>query len=219
VAVPAQENGYLDLTDPMPRQPIRNPNEGGMGGWCGGGGDLSAMPEINVSVVSIDKSEYSLGEEVTFEVRIENTGKQNIEIPWTPHLGDLEPSDRTRSYRYRSALLLLTFTDPDSRRSFSLGDAFYGSAEVPGTIWELRPRQSVLIRARKRLEAYEDWWQKRVKEVQPLPLKASANLMVNETTYSPGKNGELGSESVDCTPINTKKANQLDVSLWPASSK
>jgi hypothetical protein len=212
----AQEIGYLDLTDRVPRQPIHSPKGGGIGGGCGGGGgDSSAIPEISVTLVSIDKRAYSIGEEVTFEVRIENTGRYSIEIPWTPHLGNLEPSDSTRAYTYRSALLVLTLTDPDSRRSFGLGDTFYGSTEVPGTMEELRPGQSVLIRTRKRLEVYEEWWEKRIKEVQPLPLKASPDLMLNEMTYSPPSNkGDLGSENTRCTPMNTRKSNHLDVVLW-----
>jgi hypothetical protein len=218
-AILGQEAGYLDLTDPTPRQRIRNPN-GGIGGFCVGNGDIasSAIPEITLTLVSIDKREHSIGEEVTFEVRIENTGRSSIEIPWTSHSGDLEPSDPTRSYTYRSALLILSLTDPDSHRSFSLGDTFYGSTEVPGTIRELLPSQSVLIRTRKKIETYEEWWEKRIKEVQPLALKASPDLMLNEMSYSPSEKGNLGSENVHCTPINTKKSNQLDVLLWPRSS-
>ena len=76
----AQEVGYLDLTDPVHRQRIHSPNGGGTGGFCGGGGsDSSAIPEITVVLVSIDKRAYSIGEEVTFEVRIENTGRYSID--------------------------------------------------------------------------------------------------------------------------------------------
>jgi hypothetical protein len=220
LAVLAQEGGYLDLTDPLPRQRIHSPTGGGTGGFCGsGGGDPTAIPETTVTLVSLDKREYSIGEEVTFEVKVENTGRHSIEIPWSPHLGDLEPSDPTRPYTYRTALLILTLTDPDSRQILTLGDSFYGSTEVPGTIRELRPSQSVLIRTRKSIEIYDDWWGKRIMEVQPLLLKASPNLMLNEMTYSPSEKGDLGSESARCTPMNTKRPNQLDVFLWPRSSK
>jgi hypothetical protein len=44
-----------------------------------------------------------------------------------------------------------------------------------------------LIRARKRIETYDDWWVKRVQEVQPLALKVSPGLMVNEMTYLPSE--------------------------------
>jgi len=216
----AQEVGYLDLTDSVPRERMRSPN-GGTGGFCGGGGSAStAIPEITLRLVSVDKRAYSMGEEVTFEIRVENTGKESVEIPWTPHLGDLEPGDPTQSYTYRSAVVILNLTDPDSHHSFDLYGNFYGSTDVPGTIQEVRPSQSVLIRTRRRLETFEDWWVKRVKEVQPLPLKASPGLMLNTMTYSPDEKGDWhsASENSQCTPLNTRKANHLDVVLWPRSS-
>jgi hypothetical protein len=218
-AMLSQEVGYLDLTDPAPRHRIRNPN-GGTGGFCGGS-ESSAIPEVTLTLVSVDKRAYSMGEEVTFEIRVENTDKQNIEIPWTPHLGDLEPGDSTQSYTYQSAVVGLILTDPDSHRSVDLYGYFYGSADVPGTIRELRPSQSVLIRARRKVETYEDWWVKRVQEVRPLPLKASPALMLSTVIYSPNENGDLlsASENSHCTLLNTKKANQLDVAVWPRSSK
>jgi hypothetical protein len=76
----AQEVGYLDLTDPVPREPIHSPTGGGVGGYCGSSGS-SALPEVTLTLVNVDKSTYSMGEEVTFEVRVVNTGKKNIEIP------------------------------------------------------------------------------------------------------------------------------------------
>jgi hypothetical protein len=117
LGVLSKQDGYLDLTDPVPRQRIHSPTGGGTGGFCGGGGgDPTAIPETTVTLESLDEREYSVGEEVTFEVKVENTGGKNIEIPWSPHLGDLEPSDPTRSYTYRVGLLILTLTDPDSHR-------------------------------------------------------------------------------------------------------
>jgi hypothetical protein len=179
----------------------------------------SAVPEATLTLVSIDKRAYSMGEEVTFEVRVENTSKSSIEIPWTPHLADLEPGDPTRPYTYQNAAVVLDLTDPESHRSFDLFGIFYGSPDVPGTIRELRPSQSVMIRARKRLEIYEDWWGNRVKEMQPLSLQASPGLMLNSTTYTPNEKGDSGSENSRCTPLKIKKANQMDVVLWPRSSK
>ena len=38
----------------------------------------------------LDKTSYSMGEEITFEVKIQNTGREAIEMPWTSHLGDLD---------------------------------------------------------------------------------------------------------------------------------
>jgi hypothetical protein len=217
-AIFAQEVGYLDLTDPAPHQRIHSPTGGGTGGFCmSGGGDSSAIPEITVNLTSVDKVAYSVGEEVTFEVKIQNTGRLGIEIPWTPHLGDLEPSDPTRSYTYRTAVLVLTLKDPTSHDFLTFGEHFYGSSDVRGSIREFLPNQSIVIRARKKIETYDAWFVSRTKEVQPLLLKASANLMLNEMTYAPNKNGDLGSENTRCIPVNSKIASQVDILVWPRS--
>jgi hypothetical protein len=214
----AQEVGYLDLTDPAPRQRIHSPTGGGIGGFCvSGDEDSSAIPEITVSLSSIDKLAYSIGEEVTFEVKIQNTGRFLIEIPWTPHLGDLEPSDPTRSYTYRTALLVLTLKDATSHDFLTLGKHFYGSSDVRGSIRELRPNQSIVIRVRKKIETYDARFANRTKEVQPLLLQASPSLMLNEMIYAPSKNGDLGSENTRCIPVHAKSASQVDILLWPRS--
>jgi hypothetical protein len=213
----AQDVGYLDLSDPAPRDRIRSPN-GGTGGFCGSS-ESSGNPEVILTLVSLDKRAYSMGEEVTFEVKVENTGKETIEVPWTQSLGDLEPSDQTKSYNYRTAAFVLTLTDWALHRSFSIQGYAYGSKDVPGTIRELRSSQSVLIRARRRLESHEDWLGKRVKEVQPLPLKASPRLTLNSVTYSPSEGGVSASENSSCIPLNAKNANEVDVALWPRGSE
>jgi hypothetical protein len=217
LALLAQDAGYLDLTDPAPHGRIRSPN-GGTGGFCGNS-ESSGNPEVTLTLVSLDKRAYSIGEEVSFEVRVENTGTKTIEVPWAPGLGELEPADPTISYRYLTAAFVLTFTDPRSHRSFSIQGYAYGSKDVPGTIRELRSSQSVLIRARRRLEIYEDSWRKRIKEVQPLPLKASPGLMLNSEIYSPGEIGVSASENSSCIPLRAKKENEVDVALWPRGSE
>jgi hypothetical protein len=81
----------LDLTDPAPRHRIRNPNGGG-GGFCEGGGVSGVViPDLTLTLMSVDKLAYSVDEDVTFEVKAENTSTHSIVIPWTLHLADLEP--------------------------------------------------------------------------------------------------------------------------------
>jgi hypothetical protein len=114
--VAAQQIGWLDLTDTHPRDRIRAPHN--VGSVCGGGSGFTPNIEISIAVVSLDKGSYSLGEEVTYEVKIQNSGKEPIEIPWTPHLGDLEPTDSSQFYTFLHAAVSLIFTEPGSNRSF-----------------------------------------------------------------------------------------------------
>jgi hypothetical protein len=186
-AVSAQKVGYLDLTSPAPRQRVRNPN-GGMGGHCEGGGvSGNVIPDLTLT----------------------------LEIPWTLQLADLEPGDPTQSYTYQSAVVSVRLTDPSSPRFIGLYVEFYGSTRVPGTIRELRPSQSIVIRARSKLDFYEEWWRKKISDVQPFAVKAEPDLMLNTVTYSPNETGDSASENSACIPLITKRKNQIDVLLWP----
>jgi hypothetical protein len=201
--------GYLDLTTPAPRMPTRSPKRFS-GESCGIGGPVTS-PGATVTLISLDKSTYSLGEKITFELKIENSGKETIEIPWTPDLALLEPSDRTQYFSYRSASFGITLTVPDSDHFLFVLGFSYGSTDLPGTIRQLRPGQSFVVRARGKSDGYDRWWLDKLKDSAPLTVKAFAGLVLNRVTMTP----DMGSEV--CIPLTTKAANQLDVILWPAS--
>src|SRR6516225_1783585 len=105
----SQETGWLDFTDLHPRERIRAPHAGSV--ECGGGAGFEPELEISMTLVYLDKNSYSMGEEVTYEVKIQNSGTATVEIPWTPHLGDLEPADSSQSYTYLHAAVSLDFTE------------------------------------------------------------------------------------------------------------
>jgi hypothetical protein len=219
-ATGAQQSNYLDLTDPLPRERIRSPHSGS--GGCGGGGGLTASSEATITLVNLDKGWYLMGEEVTFEVKIQNSGKETIEIPWTPHLGDLERADATEAYSYVAGTVALNFTDPVSQHSFGIYGNFYGSPALPGSIRELLPGQWALIRVRKKIEVFEEWWWNRLKEYKeslPLNVKATASLMLNTVTYFPSQENSSATDNSMCIPLRTKNVAQLDVALWPRESK
>jgi hypothetical protein len=213
-AVSPQDVDYLDLTNPAPRQRVRNPN-GGMGGHCEGGGvSGNVIPDLTLTLMGLDKRVYSVGEDVTFEIEVENTSTHSLEIPWTLQLADLEPGDPIQSYTYQSAAVSLMLTDPSSPRFIGLYVEFYGSTRVPGTIRELRPSQSIVIRARSKLEFYEEWWRQKISEV-PFAVKAEPDVMLSTVTYSPNETGDSASENSACIPLITKRNNYIDVLLWP----
>lgn len=138
------------------RDRIRAPHT--VGSSCGGVAGFTPNTEVSIALVSLDKASYSLGEEVTYEVKIQNSGKKPVEIPWTPHLGDLEPADASQSYTFLQAAVSLTFTEPESKRSFSVYADAYGSSDVPGSTRKLLPGEWVFVRARQKVEVYEEWW-------------------------------------------------------------
>jgi len=209
----AQESNYLDLTDPLPRERVRLPHGGSA--ECGGGAGFTANSEATITLVYLDKLSYLMGEDVTFEVKVQNSGKEAFEIPWTPHLGDLEPSDATETYSYVAGAVTLDFTDPISHHSFAIYGNFYGSPSVPGSLRKLEPGQWALIRVRRKIEGFEDWWSTRLKDSQPLNVTASANLLLNGVTYFPRQENSAATEHSTCIPFPTKQVAQVDTTLWP----
>jgi hypothetical protein len=217
-AVFAQEIGWLDLTDLHPRERIRTPHAGNVA--CGGGGTgFEPSLSANITLMHLDRTSYSVGEEVTYEVKMQNTGKEPIEIPWTPHLGELEPGDPSESYTYLHATISLDFTEAYSNRSFSIYANSYGSSDLAGTTRKLLPGETIFVRARQELQTYEEWWQHRIKDSAPLNVKVSANLMLNKVTYSPGEKNNAAIDQSVCIPVRTGTGVSLDAALLPAKSK
>jgi hypothetical protein len=212
--VAAQEIGRLDLTDLHPRDRIRVPHT--FGGECGGGANLTSNNELTITLVSLDKTSYSLGDEVTYEVKVQNSGKAPVEIPWTAHSGDLEPADSLESYTFLHAAISLTFTDPDSNRSFAIYADSYGSLDRQGSTRKLLPGEWIFVRARQKIEAYEEWWWTKIKDSSPLNVRASASLILDKMTYSTGEKSDSAMDHSVCIPVNTKLGAPSDVALWPA---
>jgi hypothetical protein len=162
--------------------------------------------------VALNKREaiYRLGEEVTFEMKVHNTGKDTVIIPWTPHLGDLEPADPDVPYKYRIGVVLLTFRDSEGRQ-FSLSESLYGSENSAGTLRDLLPGQWFVVRGRERIEPDSpDWGQGELREIGWATAKVSGYFRQDEGSYSP-ENG--GAVSALCIPLRSTGSNAMDVTL------
>jgi len=127
-----REIGYIDLTDPPFRESSRHPRT--EAGGCADGD--SVVRQVTVTLQALDKTIYRFGEEITFEIGIQNTGKEVILVPWTPDLADLEPTDPKANYKYLIGVVILVFKDFKDR-IFSLSESLYGSPNIPGTIRDL----------------------------------------------------------------------------------
>jgi hypothetical protein len=95
VSTQTQQVGSVDLTqppqlaEPAEKQEISNLPEGckTLSGGCIADGYVDPedhrLREIEVSVVSVSETKPSEGSELQAEVRLRNTGKQSIQIPWS----------------------------------------------------------------------------------------------------------------------------------------
>jgi hypothetical protein len=55
---------------------------------------------LRTTLVWLDRSEYAVGDLQKFEVRIENVGSRPINIPFSPHLADLQPQDAGQKFGF-----------------------------------------------------------------------------------------------------------------------
>ena len=111
----AQEVGFVDLTQiaahtelrrPAPRSDEATDHRGG-GGVVDSRHDHCDVPNapkdagaLRTTLVWLDRDEYVVGDHQKFEVRIENVGPAPVEMPFSPHLADLQPADASQTFGY-----------------------------------------------------------------------------------------------------------------------
>ena len=209
-SIAAQEIGYLDLSDNNFRERSRQTRS--VGGGCGGTSHSveSQAMEVTATIVSLDKMRYRIGEEVTFEIKILNSGKRTLIVPWTPHLGDLEPADPRSSYKYRVGVVVLSFSDPEGNE-FSVSESLYGSSNLSGTLRELSPGEWFTVRGRKTVEFVgHNWGQKEFQDSGFVEAKVTGFYRQDNGTYSPNNGGK---DTQWCIPFPCQRGNQIDVTI------
>jgi hypothetical protein len=167
----AQEVAYLDLTGVTPRVELRHPpapppkcdsnqvcTGTGLGSGIGGvgiadGGEAAGEKRaLLTSLAFLDRSEYTNGDRAEIEVMITNAGDVPIEIPWTPHLADLQPADESSKFQAFN-LLIGPFLRWGDGYSTSLGwICLYGVPEEKETMFKLLPGVWVRVRGSIRIE-------------------------------------------------------------------
>jgi hypothetical protein len=195
----AQEVALLDLTGVTPRTDLRYPpsppakcdksgvcTAGGVGGMsiaCGG----VAPGELRTSLSFLDRSQYVDGDKAEIEATVQNVGKISLLIPWTPHLGDLQPADENAKFVVYELQVGL-FLNWGERYSTSLGWLhLYGDPKQPGTTLTLKPGERVRIRGQIQISlAHADGMSLPAAD---LADRASASTLFKEVEYIPHPGG------------------------------
>jgi len=211
--VAAQQIGILDIQNASGRR-HREP-EGVSGASCGGV-DHAYYPEAVVSLLSLDRTQYRFGQSVFFEVKIRNVGKEPIILPWASNLADFEPQNLSATYTYRQGTVSLYFTA--GKQELAVYSSFYGSPAHAGTLKELRQGEWVKVRARTRLETFDDSFSRAFGSADFVDTEVGADLMLNEVKFSPkGRDGKPA-ETSTCVLVRTQRANQLKATVFRRQS-
>ncbi|MGA8212241.1 MAG: hypothetical protein WB799_01510 [Candidatus Sulfotelmatobacter sp.] len=206
----AQQIGSLDLTTATKKDRLREPKGVGSGscGWV----DHADYPEVAISLTSLDRTQYALGEDVMFEVKIQNVGKDPVVLPWAEDVADFEPQDPTAQYSYRTGTLSLQIGN--GKENFLIFSSFYGSTERPESLKVLRAGEWVIVRSRTQLVTNDDWVFRRFRNNPLVNAQVKPGLMLNKATFQPkGRDGKPTESS--CINVRTRSMNQLPVTIFP----
>jgi hypothetical protein len=157
----AQEVGSIDfpqivahteLRHPAPRSDEATDRRGG-GGIVDSRHDDCDVPNapkdagaLRITLVWLDRDEYAVGDHQKFEVRIENVGSVPVEMPFSPHLADLQPVDASQKFGY--SVVRVEFWIGGTRWEWTSSEgevALYGASQHPGTMFTMHPGEWVRI--------------------------------------------------------------------------
>lgn len=164
----AQEVKYIDLAGVRQRTELRNPpapqSECGEGRGCLGGGsggiimgdgapDRRDPHALGIYLMRVTPTDINAAEPFQVEFKILNTGTAPIELPISPHLSDLQPSDESLTFNYFSlALAVRGMADPQGAPVDSVGRVeLYGSPDHPESMMVLRPGEWIRVNANVKL--------------------------------------------------------------------
>ncbi len=205
----AQQIGSLDIPITS-RKRLREP--GGIGGGSCGGVEHAHYPEAAVSLLSLDNTQYEFGQDVAFEIKIQNVGKDPIILPWGGELADFEPTDRLAIYTYLQGTVSLHFVA--KKRELPIYSSFYGSTLHVGTLKDLEPGEWVIVRGQAKLEAFDGSFSPAFGNNDFVSTEVGADFMLNKVTFLPKGEGGKPRETSSCVNVRTQRANQLKSTIF-----
>lgn len=198
---PAQEIGFLDMTQINARNDLRRPPAtspvtaySGIGSATRCSDSKRNIPTLQSSLVSLDRALYQLGDEPIFEARIENIGDVPVRIPFSPHLADLQPQDPGQKFSYIELRITLWIAS-GNRWSTSTGGGLtlYGAEDHPNTTLSLHPGEWVRVVGKGHF-ALPDLVKDRIANSPADRIYAETLLYRQETLITPTQSATLGKE-------------------------
>src|SRR5258708_25633759 len=162
----AQEIRYIDFPFAKQRTELRHPRgdckEGMVCGGSGGGSVVDGAPDrrdpraLGVYLLHVTPTDINPLEPFEAEFKVLNTGQVSLELPVSPHLSDLQPSDESLDFHYLSlSLVVRGEPDPQGPEVAAVGYVtLYGSPDRDGSVIVLQPGKSIRLRATITLHAW-----------------------------------------------------------------
>jgi hypothetical protein len=138
------------VSKPRKHLPKPFPPDKNLGGRCGG----MTSGKLIVSLVSLDRTEYTIGDEFNYTLEVRTARPETVKVPTVFNVADLEPDDPNVSFRYAAMEIWLGMSEESNeRRLLSMPLLrLYGSDEMPWSEIELKPGMSIEIRGKAKLK-------------------------------------------------------------------
>ena len=221
--VQAQETKFIDLSNIRQRTELRSPparqgdcvpNQGCVGGGYGGGSVADGGPDprdpraLGVVLDSIVPTDITL-DPFEAEFRIMNTGLVPFDLPVSPHLSDLQPSDEWQPFQYLTLALEVRLFGTGPVQALGHGYVeLYGSVDHADTIVTLKPGQWIRVKAKLKLHTWPS---------QPVEAQLRGDFWLHKNVYKPHEGGGF-TEAVNDYPNHTTLPSTITVRFSPTDS-
>jgi hypothetical protein len=205
----AQEIKYIDLTGVRQRTELRNPpapppdckagicaGEGGGGVSVGDGAPDQRDPHaLGIYLLRVTPTDINPAAPFQVEFKVLNTGTAPMELPVSPHLSDLQPTDESVAFNYFSlALVVQGEAEPDGPPVSSVGFVeLFGSPDLTESMVVLRPGEWIRVSANVKLLTSPS---------EPVSARLRGTFWLRRNTFHPHPGGQF-IEANNLYPNNT----------------
>jgi hypothetical protein len=131
-----------------------------------------------LSIASLDRDEYAQSDTFSFRLQVQNKGPDDVLLPWTPNLSEVETSESAPLVR----CLLMFESDLAGigRVTFPVA-LLYGSTFTPGTLRRIRPGETVEVIGESGFHFATDALAEQIRAKMPvsLPMVAPAAFLTS----------------------------------------
>jgi hypothetical protein len=139
------------------------------------------------------------------EFKLVNTGRAPIQVPVSPHLSDLQPSNESLAFNYLSLALVVSVEGARSTSAPPVGFVqLYGTLEDASTVISLMPGEWIRVRANVKLT---------MSLSEPVSVRMRGTFWLRKNTFRPHPGGFF-TETTNLYP-NVTVAPPVEVRLVP----